>query len=195
MCLAGIPWLSFLSSTLLLTFKLLALKVIPEFCITPVKRRDLTCSPTISPLMDYWEKGEGEKSSPHFHLISYLLDFFSFLFFLAHFPSPVISPRVVHDHNTVLFSVRGCIFLDCIKKEHTHKTALFFTVEYNRLQENEQMEMLSISGPLNELQTPEGLVLWWLSTHSASEAGSRPVPQGTADNDIHCFNRSMDLCL
>lgn len=32
-------------------------------------------------------------------------------------------------------------------------------------------------------------------TQSALEAGSRTVLQGTADNDIHWFNYSMDLCL
>lgn len=42
-----------LSSTLLLTFKLLALKVIIEFCVTAVMRGDLRGRPTTSPLMDY----------------------------------------------------------------------------------------------------------------------------------------------
>ncbi len=91
-------WLAYLgfplSPTLLLTFKLLALKVILEFCVTALMRGDLRRSLTISPLMDCWEKGEGEKEQPPFSLDSLFLTisphFFSHSLFPSHFPLPTI---------------------------------------------------------------------------------------------------------
>lgn len=60
----GIFWLSSASPTLLVTFKLLALKVIPEFSVTAVRRGVLRCRPAITPLMDYSQKGERKRATP-----------------------------------------------------------------------------------------------------------------------------------
>lgn len=59
------------------------------------------------------------------------------------------------------------------------------------------MELLSISGLLNELQTQQCFddrPHIQKHTWSASEAGWRPVLQGTADNDIYIGSTTVWIC-
>lgn len=151
MCLAGMLWLSSLSSTLLPTFKLLALKVILELCVTAVMRRGLRRRPTISPLMNHREREGGGKSSPNFSRFFLLFLtispqvfttsslLLSLLYFRSLYPS-----RPWSSHSS--FTVRLLNQTD-IKQKHTYDCFfLLGSTNYYYYYKEKLMELVSLSG-------------------------------------------------
>lgn len=214
----GRHWLSSLSPTLLLTFKLLALKVILEFSVTAVMRGVLRCRPTISPWMDHWQKREKRASPFSLNLYAFwqfILIFFTTLsLFSCHFsffscqtrspfiiPSRLLYPSCSWSWNSFFFLLTLHLFDWKVINRNNHKTNLF-TIWHEWIWEGGLMELLALIGLLDKLQTPRGWALWWLATdidtrvhtQSVSEAGSWQCWRAQQTN-LHWFNHSMDLCL
>lgn len=186
-------------------------KVIAGFCVTSVMRGDLRPSPTISPLNGLLGEREKIERESSLNIYWFSFTFVTFCVFLtclwstwSHFAVQVrfiyLNFNDPHSWSTQLIPVWGASlqiswtarlhFLLCVYISLSANAGPFFKWSSEWTTNPIRSRALTVKH-IYTIQPQYGHTLC-----SASEAGSRPVLQGVADNSpIRCLNQRMGLCL